>query len=104
MNNIFWTAYSKQDKTNGMLEVQEIVNNYGFIIDFKQFSDISMVIHVEIEEFKICKLFAALSKCVTVDNFQNTDSDSQRERNLFIHINFVKGTGDLRVEIPAISE
>jgi hypothetical protein len=102
MNNIFWTGYCNKDRNIAISEIEKIVNTYGYIIDFKQFSDISLTLKIELEELNIDKLFLALGNYMNLNNFEILNSSSNRERSIFLNINFIQGSGDLRIETPAV--
>jgi hypothetical protein len=102
MNTIFWTGYCNNERIIAISEIERIINNYGYITDFKQFSDISISIKIELEELNIDKLFNALKDYMSINDFEKINSTSNRERLIFLNVTFVKGTGDLRIEIPAI--
>ena len=102
MSTIFWTAYCNNERIVATSEIEKTINNFGYIIDFKQFSDISISIQIEMEELYIDNLFDALKKDLFLDDFPKINSSSKRERLEFLNITFVKGTGNLRIEIPAI--
>jgi ribosomal protein S8 len=102
MQNIFWTGYTDKDRNTAISEIQQIVNAYGYITDFKPFSDLSISLKIELEEFKIDLLYDALTKYMALKEFQRMDSISTTERSLYLNVTFIKGTGDVRYEIPAV--
>ena len=53
MENIFWTGYSNDERHTAINKIQSVVSKYGDLVDFKLFSDISLSMTIEIEEFKI---------------------------------------------------
>jgi len=101
MNTIFWTGYCNNERMIAINEIEKIINNYGYITDFKQFSDISLSIKIELEELNIDKLYSALKHYISINDFEKIKSSSNRERLIFLNVNFVKGKGDLRIEVPA---
>jgi hypothetical protein len=102
MNNIFWTAYCNNDRIIAISEIEQIVNIYGYITDFKHFSDVSISITIELEELNIDKLYSALKKYMSLNDFDEIHSTSNSERIVLLNITFIKGTGDLRIETPAV--
>ena len=62
MDNIFWTAFSNDERHSAINKIQNMVSKYGAIVDVHFFSDISLSLTVEIEEFKIDKLYDELTK------------------------------------------
>lgn len=70
MKNIFWTDYCKTNRISAISEIGKIVTNFDYITDFKQFSDISITIVIEIEERKINLLFLALKEFMQINDFE----------------------------------
>ena len=102
MKNIFWTAYTHQDRHLAINALTEMINSHGYIVDFKPLSDISLTFVIEIAESKINDLFNILKDNISIDSFEPLNSDSERERVIYLNITFSKGIGDLRIEVPAI--
>jgi len=99
---IFWEGYCNSGRIIAINEIEKIISTYGFILDFKQFSDISIAITIELEEANIQKLYFGLKNYLRLKDFETADSTSKAERIVFLHVTFTKGTGDLRIEIPAV--
>ena len=102
MGNIFWTGYSNEDRNIAISEIQRIVSAYGFITDFKPFSDLAMSFKIELEEFQVDALYEALKEYMTLKDFQPLQSKSGVERSIYLNVTFIKGTGDVRHEIPSV--
>ena len=102
MKNLFWTGYCKNDRISAISKIETIVNTYGYIVDFKMFSDISITINIDIEESKIDKLYTALNTYLSVDKSDELYTDSNRERTIYLNIIFTIGTGDLKIETIAV--
>lgn len=96
------TAYCKQKRLIAINEIEKIVSEYGYIVDFKPFSEISLILNIEIEELNIDKLYFALKSYMGMKDFEELRSHSNRERTVFLNITFVQGTGDLIIESPAV--
>ena len=103
MKLIFWTAYSNKERISAIIEIERVINNYGFITDFKQFSDISISVKIEIEECKIFELFKKLECIIDLDKSEEPFSDSNRERVIYLNVTFTKATGNLTIETPAVT-
>jgi len=88
MKNIFWTAYCENERIIAIGEIEKIVNSYGYISDFKQFSDIALMIKIELEKLKIDKLYNALKSYIRLNDFEKLNSTSTNERIIFLNITF----------------
>ena len=102
MKNIFWTGYCNTDRNIAIADIEKIVACYGYLIDFKHFSDISISIRIEMEECKIDMLFEALQNYMSINDSELLNSFSKSERVVFLNITFSNGTGLLINEIPAV--
>ncbi|GAB5556902.1 MAG: hypothetical protein SchgKO_11150 [Schleiferiaceae bacterium] len=102
MKNIFWTAYCRESRFVAVHKVEDIVGEFGFITDFKQFSDVSISIKIEIEENRIQEMYHALNGYIEMNPPGEEYSDSPRERNLYINITFTQSEGNVRRDVPQV--
>lgn len=102
MNRYYLTGYYGKERIIGISDIEKSITKYGFIIDFMMFSDISISMIIEIEEFKVNALFDELSSYMKMNEFEIISTDSKRDCIILLNVTFTKGTGDLRIEIPAV--
>lgn len=102
MENIFWTAYSNKERYAAIEEINQLVKNHGYLVDYKFFSDMSINIRIELEESRIDHLYSELRSIMEMNPFDFLNSSSKRERTVFVNINFTKGTGNLQIEVPNV--
>ena len=102
MENIFWTGYSYDERHSSMIAIQGVVAKYGDIVDINLFSDISLTMRIEIDEFKIDGLYDELSAIMGMDKFEKLHSISKKERTVYMNISFTRGTGNLIIEVPSV--
>lgn len=99
---IFWTAYSQRERSEVIANVEKIINKYGFITDFKHFSDLSFGLNVETSGKNIEKLYRKLAGFLKMDEYDCQPSDADAEVLILLHINFSRGKGNLKVKIPEV--
>lgn len=102
MSNIFWTGYSAEERHAAIDKIQRVVSKYGDVVDVHLFSDISLSMTIEIEEFKIDTLYDELNSVIEIQKPANLNSVSKKERILYLNITFTKGTGNLKIEVPSV--
>ena len=102
MENIFWTGYSNEERHASITTIKTVIATHGDIVDFKLFSDISLTMTIEVAELNIDKLYNELAVTISMDKFDYLHSTSKKERTVYLNITFFKGTGDLRIETPAV--
>jgi len=100
-----WQAYSTRNRNEIIEEVKEVISaSDGYITSFNMFSDLALNPSIEIEENGIQVLHKALSRILTVSDFDEKDInvESRKEWLIFMNISFGAGKGDLRRNIPAV--
>ena len=102
MNSLFWTGYCSAPRHEAIHEIQQVISGFGNVTDFKFFSDISITLIIEIKESNIDDLFVNLSNLISMDRNEPLNSNAQKERTIFLNICFAQGTGDLKIEVPAV--
>jgi hypothetical protein len=102
MANIFWTGFSNEERHVAINKIQRVVSAFGDIVNIHLFSDISLSLTIEIQEFKIDQLYDALNKVIGVKQPEYLNSISKKERTIYLNITFIKGTGNLKIEVPYV--
>ncbi|WP_242926401.1 hypothetical protein [Pontibacter vulgaris] len=102
MQSIYWVGYCDKERNQAINEINKIINQHGFTADFKMFSDVSLSMIIEIEERRVDALYKDLAKYMQLNDSRPLNSGSAQERTVLLHITFTKGTGDLRIEVPAV--
>jgi hypothetical protein len=104
MRNVFWTGICKLPRIDGIQEAEKIIDELGFITDFKQFSDLAISLVIEIEACKVKKLYHALSEKFTLDPFEalKVGEDDKTSTQIFFNISFTEGHGDLKIDVPSV--
>ena len=102
MEPIFWTGYSNQQRHIALGTIQNVISKYGDVIDFKMFSDVSISLIIEVEESKTEILYQNLKDIIAIDGFKPINPVSQRERTIYLNVNFTLGTGDLKIDVPSV--
>ena len=102
MRRYYWNGISKDERIKSISEITTIVDIYAAIINFQRFSDISLSLVIEIEEYKLNDLYKRLAEVMFIEGFDQTLSDSIAECIILFNITFTKSTGDMKYEVPAI--
>ncbi len=102
IQNIFWSAYSLEERNVALNRIKEIINQYAFISHFQIFSDLSLSMTIEAEEDKINDLYLSLSTYLKLDEFDLILNPSNKERKVYLNITFAQGQGNLKTEIPEV--
>jgi len=99
---IYWKGFSNKDRNAVIYEIEQQIGKFGFIIDFQMFSDMEISIRIEIETGKAPMLFDELSKIITIQDENEQKCEFNHECLIYLNITFSSGTGNLRIETPAV--
>jgi hypothetical protein len=100
--NLYWKGFCNEDRNAAIYKIEDIVNSHGYITDSHMYSDIEICLKIEIEEKKIYNLYNELKSYITINEVNDIKSDSSRDRIVLINITFTQGTGNLKIEVPAV--
>lgn len=102
MKSYFWKAYCHQERWTAIDEIKQIVNKYACIIDFKLFSDVSISFQIELDTPNIPDLYQSLKQYMPLDEIHFSPSPLHSEATIFLNVTFIKGTGNLSIEVPNV--
>lgn len=100
-----WEAFSSGERNKLIDVVKNTIDlNEGCIMNFNMFSDLAISLSIEIEANKAFDLHQALSKLLTISDYngEELNPNSTKEILVFMNISFSGGTGNLKKEIPAV--
>lgn len=100
-HSIFWSAIGHGGRIEVIQACEDIINKFGFINEFKQFSDLALSMSIEVSPDKIRTLYESLKDNLRLDPFDFKEVN-ENTKNVFLNISFADGHGDLRVEVPQV--
>lgn len=104
MHRHYWTAISNEERIQAISDITRIVNRYAIVLNFQRFSDIAMSFLLEVEEWRLKEMRNDLKAILTLDTGVTQFIESKADCIVFLNITFAKGTGDLQIENPNITE
>lgn len=99
-----WSAYSGKSRNELIEEIKNAISsNDGCIINFNMYSDLSLVLNIEIPEDRILDLHNGLNSFLTISDITSADiQNTKKDWLIFLNISFGRGMGDLKSEIPDV--
>lgn len=102
MIKYYWTGFCKEKRHAAIDKIVQIINSHGAVVDSKMFSDLSLSLIVEIEARQIGALYAELGAYLDLSDVEIVRTDVTVERMILLSVNFTHGTGNLKIEVPAV--
>lgn len=102
---IYLNLTSKGDRFRDVDLIEKAISRCGAYIDqFSKFSDLAMGLTIEIEEKDIARLYEDLKTLVHIAEPlpENLSTDSEKEWLILMHISFVRGSGDVALDVPMV--
>jgi hypothetical protein len=100
--HLFWTGITGKERFQAIQEIEVCVSQFGFITEFKQFSDLDMNLCIEVDTNKLDKLFNALQTIIQLDGDMSEVNKDIETQMVYLHLSFLKGQGNLTIEVPAV--
>ncbi len=101
-HQIFWSGVSGKPRFETIQDLESCINSYGYIEDFKEFSDLDMGLHIEVETKKYLLLLNQIKEVLHLDEPEELPDTSKESQSIMLHVSFLAGTGDLKIEVPGV--
>ena len=97
--------FSNEDRHKVIEEVKELISiHHGYITHFQLYSDLALVLTLEIEEQYITALHEAFERMAVISeiNSELFRHEASKEWIIMLNLSFGQGKGELKVEVPAV--
>lgn len=101
-NRQYWEAISQFTESETIVTLENAVKPFGYILDFKRFSDLALSVDIEVKPACMLPLWEAMSATFRMSGRGESELPNDSEMKLFLHISFAKGSGLKRFEVPAV--
>ncbi|MCR5454478.1 MAG: hypothetical protein K6F33_05775, partial [Bacteroidales bacterium] len=68
MTRHFWNIFTNKKSTEALHEIEVVVRDFGYIVDYKIFADDYRILQIEVESQKVESFFQTLSNSFRVEN------------------------------------
>ncbi len=102
MKRYYWEGYSGLNQYDFVNRALPLINGFGDILSINRFSDLALGLLIEIDTSRINELYRALSAHLPISGYEGVDTGSDAGAYLSLSITFIEGTGDAKIEVPAV--
>lgn len=97
-----WKGFCQEERNKAIFDIEQTVSQFGYIIDFHRYTDMELCLKIELPGKNVPALHQALKARLMLDTLPEGCFESDKEQNLFITITFAVGTGNMKIEVPAV--
>lgn len=103
MKQLYWSAICRKNRTEALAEITEVVGRHATILNFQRFSDLSLGLALEVESGHLLPLKGDMEDIMILDIKEEQLPDFNTGLCLLmLNISFSEGSGELRLEVPAV--
>jgi hypothetical protein len=88
MTRHFWNIYTNKKTTEALHKIDEIVQCYGYIVDYKIFADDYRILQIEVESQKVEPFFQSLSENFSVEKYNSIHLNKAEDDEVFVNVKF----------------
>ncbi|HAQ37336.1 MAG TPA: hypothetical protein DCX89_08305 [Saprospirales bacterium] len=100
--HFYWKGYGDAERHSTIYQIENIINQNGYIDDFHMFSDVAISLKINIEERFMASLHRELSDIIHLTELPHIELQSGVECTVFLNLTFTHSTGNLMIEVPAV--
>jgi hypothetical protein len=89
MTRHFWNIYTNKKSTEALHDIEVVVRDFGYIVDYKKFAEDYRILQIEIESVKVAKFYEQLSSGFSVENFNSIHLNRAGDDEVFINVKFL---------------
>ena len=102
MKTYFFSIICRSNRYVALAELERCIAAYGFVTDFKFFSDLSASLQIELQQKNLEPLKTSIAAIAHVESDELHMGKPEVECTLFCNITFAQGTGELTIDVPAV--
>lgn len=100
--HFYWKGFGDEERHSTIYQIENIINQNGYIDDFHMFSDVAISLKINIEERYLEALHKELSGIIRLPELPVNELHSSVECTVFLNVTFTQSTGNLMIEVPAV--
>ncbi|HSR37641.1 MAG TPA: hypothetical protein VLL95_01905 [Phnomibacter sp.] len=102
MHRIYWTGYCLGERMSVIQQVENVIQPFGFITDFKRFSDVALTLIIELPAGHLEQLYLELTAIMEMKEWKPGEDTTAKHCEIALEINFGSASGQLTIDTPAV--
>lgn len=102
MMRVYWTGYCHNERISAIQKLETAVQPFGFITDFRRFSDVAITVFIELPGNQLEQLYTELNSIMDMKEWEPDNNTPTKPCEIALEINFGAASGRLSIDTPAV--
>ena len=86
MTRHFWNIYTNKKSTEALHDIEVVVRDFGYIVDYKKFAEDYRILQIEVESVKVAGFYDRLSAAFNVEKYNEVALRRVGDDEVFINV------------------
>ena len=86
MTRHFWNIYTNKKSTEALHDIEVVVRDFGYIVDYKKFAEDYRILQIEVESVKVAGFYDRLSAAFNVEKYNEISLNRAGDDEVFINV------------------
>jgi uncharacterized protein YqgQ len=91
MTRHFWNIYTSKKSTEALHDIEVVVRDFGYIVDYKKFAEDYRILQIEVESEKVAGFYDRLSAAFNVEKYNEVALRRAGDDEVFINVRILAG-------------
>jgi uncharacterized protein YqgQ len=89
MTRHFWNIFTSKKSTEALHDIEVVVRDFGYIVDYKKFAEDYRILQIEVESVKVAGFYDRLSAAFNVEKYNEVALRRAGDDEVFINVKFL---------------
>lgn len=86
MTRHFWNIFTSKKSTEALHDIEVVVRDFGYIVDYKKFAEDYRILQIEVESVKVAGFYDRLSAAFNVEKYNEISLNRVGDDEVFINV------------------
>ena len=82
----FWNIFTSKKSTEALHDIEVVVRDFGYIVDYKKFAEDYRILQIEVESVKVAGFYDRLSAAFNVEKYNEISLNRAGDDEVFVNV------------------
>ena len=82
----FWNIFTNKKSTEALHDIEVVVRDFGYIVDYKKFAEDYRILQIEVESVKVAGFYDRLSAAFNVEKYNEISLNRAGDDEVFVNV------------------